>query len=271
MSSANGPKLSVEDLLRRVREEAARRRGGMAHPDGVGNPQGSTGMSADEELRPFADLQLEPGLESKTDGYEIEDFTRLQHAQFVNAAYRALLGREADPPGFQHFMDRLERGESKVFVLGHIRFSPEGRRRGVAIRGLAMRFAFERTCQIPIAGYLIRFLFTLARLPHLVEQMRRIENHTAGRLAALNDHTSAADRALHKALTHWSSSQREAVRRIEDTARQTVELGIWRTSAEQQLANVTDAQTDQRESQRALAESVAAHRAEQGAVNQMRD
>jgi O-antigen chain-terminating methyltransferase len=161
------------------------------------------------------DFELQPHFELKPEGYRIKDFVHLLQANFLRAAYAALLGRDPDPEGLRHFLERLECGQSKVLVLGLIRYSAEGRGRGVPVRGLAPRFAVERACQIPIVGYILQLAIALVRLPRIVQDARRDENHTASRLAALSDHTSAADRALHGAIAHWTSSQREIIGRIE--------------------------------------------------------
>src|SRR4249920_2279066 len=106
MNAPDRPKLNVDDLLRRVRDEVAHRRGEAGAP--------SAGVTA---FSPSPDLELEPRFETNPNGYAIEDFTRLQHAAFIRAAYRGLLRREADPPGLHHFLKQLERGDSKYLIL----------------------------------------------------------------------------------------------------------------------------------------------------------
>ena len=198
MNAPDRPKLNVDDLLRRVRDEVAHRRGEAGAPSaGVTAFSPSRDPGGDDAYSLLPDLELEPRFETNSSGYAIEDFTRLQHAAFIRAAYRGLLRREPDPPGLHHFLQKLERGDSKRLILGLIRYSPEGRRHAIPVRGLRWRFAIERGCEVPIAGRFVRFLVDLARLPALMREARQNESRVAGQLAAVNEHAAAANRATY--------------------------------------------------------------------------
>src|SRR5262245_54932977 len=148
MNAPDRPKLNVDDLLRLIRDEVAHRRGETAPSASVDTFSTSRDPGGDDADSPVPDLELEPRFETKTGVYAIEDFTRLQHAAFIRAAYRGLLRREPDPPGLNHFLQKLERGDSKRLILGLIRYSPEGRRHAIPVRGLRWQFALERGCEV---------------------------------------------------------------------------------------------------------------------------
>lgn len=55
---------------------------------------------------------------------------------FVRCAYVTILGRQPDPDGEAHYLDRLRRGHSKLEVLRDLRRSPEGPSHDPGISGL---------------------------------------------------------------------------------------------------------------------------------------
>jgi pyruvate/2-oxoglutarate dehydrogenase complex dihydrolipoamide acyltransferase (E2) component len=57
-------------------------------------------------------------------------------ADLVQAAYWAILGREADSSGLKHYAQRLAAGDSKQQVLADLRRDPEGRAFNARIEGL---------------------------------------------------------------------------------------------------------------------------------------
>lgn len=189
MVQTTEPDIDIDEIMRKIRDEVAKRRGMKPQDSTTINAPNTLAAdlmsSAQPSLRQFT---LQPNFESKAGGYCIDDFTRYHHTHLVRAVYRGVLCREPDSEGWQHFLQRLEKGESKISILGRIRYSAEGRKRGVLIRGLAMRFAAERACQIPIIGYLLQLAVVLARLPRIVQHGRRSENYTAARLVELVDH-----------------------------------------------------------------------------------
>ncbi len=61
----------------------------------------------------------------------------LDDTEFVHAAYRALLGRDCDDTGLEHFTRRLRDGEDKRRLIADLALSDEGRRRHQTLPGLA--------------------------------------------------------------------------------------------------------------------------------------
>jgi len=232
---------NVDELMRRVRADVARRRGEAGAPSaGVSAFSPWRGPRDDDTHKPLPDLELEPRFEANSSGYAIEDFTRLQHAAFVRAAYQGLLQREPDPQDLDNCLQTLERGDSKILILGRIRYSPEGRRLAIRVQGLRWRFVLERGCEVPIAGRFVRFLVELARLPALMRKVRQNECRVAGQLAAVNEHAAAANRATHGMAAASLQDQREAIDRLDRALGQqalaAARMDSWKTSAEQRLA-----------------------------------
>ncbi len=135
---------------------------------------------------------------------------------------------------------KLERGDSKHLILGLVRYSPEGRRHAVPVRGLRWRFAFERACEVPVAGRFVRYLVDLARLPTLMREARQNETRLAGQLAAASKHVNAANRATYGMVAASSQEQRQAIDRLDQAIEQqglaTARMTSWKASAEQRLS-----------------------------------
>lgn len=66
----------------------------------------------------------------------LADLLSREDEAFVRCAYVSLLGREPDPEGLGHHLERVRGGESKRRLLAQLRASPEGRAFGASFPGL---------------------------------------------------------------------------------------------------------------------------------------
>ncbi len=108
--------------------------------------------------------------------YSIEELCAYNDIDFIKNAYRALLKREADSEGLNKFLRDLRSGEKdKVAILSEIRFSSEGRRKGVEVPGLRGVYLKTRLYKIPVAGYFLKWLVTLIKLPKLLKRINEFE------------------------------------------------------------------------------------------------
>jgi len=108
--------LDIEQLIRRIREEATRRQPETNDPNALDAP--------DATPRQWL--------------YTLEELLRQDDVEFLTHAYRCLLRREPDHEGLQDHLARLHNGESsQIDALRELRFSPEGDRAGVTVQGLA--------------------------------------------------------------------------------------------------------------------------------------
>lgn len=57
----------------------------------------------------------------------LAELLSLEGAQFVHVTYATILGREADPAGEAHYLERLNRGVPKIQIINEISQSPEGK------------------------------------------------------------------------------------------------------------------------------------------------
>ena len=120
----------------------------------------------------------------------LDALTGLRDATFVRAAYRTVLGRDADPSGLDQFVRLLRTGAlDKVDVLGQLRYSPEGRRRAVDIPGLQWRYTLRRVGRKGGIGWVVRWVTALMRLPSM---MRSGQHHQA----VLEEQAAAVQKVL---------------------------------------------------------------------------
>jgi SAM-dependent methyltransferase len=175
MKDIHHPEVDVEQLMRRIRQEVARQR---AAPAGaVREARAAPNAGAPPAL---SLLLAEPprthSLADAGDGLSLGQLDALHDRPFLVAAYRALLRREPEEDGLRHYLDRLRNGDSHIAILGDIRYSPEGRRIGADIPGLAAAYALQKASLWPVAGGLVRFVLALWTLPHQQQRQRALES-----------------------------------------------------------------------------------------------
>ena len=106
----------------------------------------------------------------------IPELLRLEDEDFVRAAYRRLLERPAAAEELPLWLDRLREGRmTKLEVLAGIRYSPEGRARGVRAPGLVMPRVASLVRRVPLVGYATRWIQQLATLPGLARRLNALE------------------------------------------------------------------------------------------------
>lgn len=128
----------------------------------------------------------------RTDVPDLDTLLRMEEGAFIDAAYRALLGRAADAEGRKHYVQRMRRGDSRLRVLAELHRSPEGRVRRVGLPG------FERVLAERGPGLLGRLRSLLRsdtepvwaqqlrwRLDQLDQALARDAERMADRVAAL--------------------------------------------------------------------------------------
>ena len=147
-------------------------------------------------------LKLQPELE-KRDRYHVNDLLGFHDEVFVRNAYKAILKREPDDSGMAHFLKNLRSGRySKLDILSILRFSPEGENVNVQIEGLGKRSVLRKMYRVPVAGYLLRLMATIARLPVLITHFRQLESHSMAQLDRVAAH-------INEAVAHLSNEMRE--------------------------------------------------------------
>jgi SAM-dependent methyltransferase len=143
-------------------------------------------------LRRSPRFEPQPVFEPNTDNdYHLNDLLKFHDADFLNAAYRAILKREPDSFGYKYYLEQLREGHlDKIDVLAILRFSAEGQLNKVRIDGLALRTFMRRLRHLPVIGYPIRLSLDLLRLPVLIQRLRQYEAYSLGQNRKVADYAN---------------------------------------------------------------------------------
>lgn len=152
--------LDVGKVMAEVRSELARRTGRAGSPEWTAPP---------DFARTWAGSL--PRLKNKAE-YTLEELLAYSDRAFVEAAYAGILRRVPDPQGMETHLGKLRRGEaSKVEILAHLRWSPEGEARGVHVDGLLVPYKLHSWRRKRVIGPVIGWLHGLLRLGSLPSRM----------------------------------------------------------------------------------------------------
>jgi O-antigen chain-terminating methyltransferase len=131
------------------------------------------------------------------DQYRLNDLLKFHDADFLNAAYRAILKREPDTFGYNYYLEQLRDGHiDQVDVLAILRFSSEGKLRNVQIKGLALPTFMRRLGHLPVIGYPIRLGIDLLRLPVLSHRTRQHEARLLAQNQTVSEHANELARHI---------------------------------------------------------------------------
>ncbi|WP_313473443.1 methyltransferase domain-containing protein [Stutzerimonas kunmingensis] len=139
----NNPDIDFTELNRRITEDVARYR---TQKDVRSLPR-FTPSAADIPSQPIS----------------WEHLVTLENEALIDAAYRFLLGRPADPAGAAHWGEQLNRGIDKFEVLANLRYSPEGKHHAAPTHGLRRARLKALVRRIPVLGNGLFSLYGLAR------------------------------------------------------------------------------------------------------------
>lgn len=104
-----------------------------------------------------------------------DNLFNFSNEDFINNAYRWLLRRDPDPEGIEYFLNALEKNiMSRVEVLGRLRFSQEGRKHGVYVKGLFFKFVLHLLYKLPLFGYLLNLITSFLNLPYLKKEFQNL-------------------------------------------------------------------------------------------------
>lgn len=143
----------------------------------------------------------------------LEDLWSMEDQDFLDRAFRVILGRPADPASWEFFQTAMTEGRfSRVEVLGHLQKSPEGRRQNIEIPGLRTRFLLARAARrIPLLGPLFGLLVDWSLVPLELRHIRRELVPARGSVGT----KSAASSRMHedhpeegRGIPHWAGDPR---------------------------------------------------------------
>lgn len=172
MLDTTPPEIDVERLMRQIREDAERDRQGLPV-----NRTAALTIARRAAAFHLPRLPEAPAALPRQDRYTLSELLNRHDEDFLRTAYQAILDRRPDANGVNAYLGGLRTGQlSKIDILGRLRFSPEGRERKMAVRGLLPVWLVHTAYRIPVLGDVLAWGMALLRLPRLVRQWSHFEN-----------------------------------------------------------------------------------------------
>jgi O-antigen chain-terminating methyltransferase len=183
----NQPQLEIDHLAAVIRESMAAHQG-ESEAIRVASPAATENS--------FPQIKLQPDFQPHPDHrYHVNDLLRYHDRAFVQAAYRAVLKRSPSETELLRDLKRVRSGDvNKIDLLATLRFTPEGRAKGVEVDGLVFPALIRRLGQFPLLGYVIRLCIAFVRLPNLVRDQREFGSYVLSQqeqIAEFINHVSA--------------------------------------------------------------------------------
>lgn len=184
--------------------------------------------------------------------YSLDELLGYSDAAFLQNAYTAVLRRDPDQEGFDSHLLRLRTGLlTKVELLGTLRWSDEGRAKGVHIDGLLAPFLLQRLKRRRIIGPVVAWCHGVLRLGSMLKRIAAHEGAHAREIQMLGTHVNRAVHTLQARIHALSSGQvtlLERVVAVEDGMAQFDELkesilADVRASVDPELARLQSAET----------------------------
>lgn len=170
-------------------------------------------------------LKLQPDFQAHPDHrYHINDLLRYHDRAFVDAAYRAVLKRSPSETELSREIIRLSSGDvNKIDLLAKLRFSQEGRAKGVQLDGLVFPALIRRLGRLPLLGYVIRLGVAFVRLPNLVRDQREFGGYV---LAQNQEIANFINHSLTERLNTLAQQQGKLETSLDTSARELTALRI---------------------------------------------
>lgn len=176
MIEMNTPGVDVNKLMELVIRESSR----LLSPEST-NESSNRGEKKDllppcPEFQPFP-LNNEYSPLPRKDSYHLKDLLNYHGEKFIDNAYLSILRRKPDQQGQNSFLTRLQCGElTKTDIIGRIRYSKEGRRHKISVKGLLRPFLLQLLYRVPVLGRIARITTAILNLPTIFRNIQVLEN-----------------------------------------------------------------------------------------------
>jgi len=216
------PRIEIDDLAAVVRESIAAQKHRNDREFTNGSPATTSPASAK-----FPELKLQPDFQPRSNNrYHISDLLRYHDRAFVDNSYRAVLKRPPDATELARDLKRIRSGDfNKIDLLATLRYSNEGKAKGVELDGLKLPALVRQLGQLPFIGYFFRLAIAIARLPNQVRDQREFAGYVLSqnqqtadfinaRLTEINEGVSRVEETLSKQLRTETELLHDQTRKI---------------------------------------------------------
>jgi len=178
----------LPELMERVRAEVTARRAQAALLAGAEVPVGlSNGLPRWSSPEPWPELRH---------AYTLPELLKYSDEDFVEVVFRTLLRRPADASGSTHYVEALRSGaQTKIEVLGNIRFSEEGRARNIHVDGLLIPYTLHRWRHKRFVGRFVRAALMVGRVRNVAARLDALEGGTSRHVHYLGNLFNRLNRA----------------------------------------------------------------------------
>ncbi len=206
MSKSSIPKISIDTVMQKIRAE------NQAITETKTSSDPITEFKLDFNFSLISSLEKLKKITSdfpNNNVYHINDFCLYHDELFIKNIFKGLLKRKPDAEEMNHYLLLARQGQmSKKEIVAKIRFSKEGRKRGIIVKGLKTPYTLMLIGKIPLIGFIFKIIMAIIRLPSLIIQIRQLEAHSqipeikVEQLAILIDETfnTSLKNALQKTL-----------------------------------------------------------------------
>ncbi len=203
MVESNIPKINVDEIMEKIREEVNRRRTGQNGTDGNTSLQEIRDLSVRPVARQTKVWKVLKAIQFRLRRYPfygfayrtastfikfipkyqtsltIEDLLKYDGETFIKNAFKSILLREADEQGLDFYSSMMRSGRlNKIQILASLRYSKEGRNKKIKIKGLYLTYVATKLYNLPILGYVIRWTTAIIKMPLIIRNITAFENYT---------------------------------------------------------------------------------------------
>jgi O-antigen chain-terminating methyltransferase len=172
MSKASIPKISIDTVMQKLREENKKDNRAEITPEIM--PEFNFSILAQLEK-----LKKTETVFPNNNIYHVNDFCFYHDEIFIENIFKGLLKRKPDAEEMNHYLLLARQGQmSKKEIVAKIRFSKEGRKRGIIVKGLKIPYMIMLIGKIPLIGFIFKIIMAIIRLPSLMTQIRQLEAHS---------------------------------------------------------------------------------------------
>ncbi len=208
MNNKPVPQINVDEVMKKIREELSRRKAEALRTDAAKIRKTRIWMLVkwlQQNLKKFPFYRLLYGvalrfkkfIPEQKEYLLLEDFLKYDDEAFITHAYAHILKRTPDDEGFNLYVSRLTTHTfNKIQILGALRYSNEGRGKGVVVKGLFPRYLVNTIYRVPVLGYMVRLVTAVVQLPRIVRNVEQYGAYTARMVKQFDENITHLDTRL---------------------------------------------------------------------------
>lgn len=190
MIEANIKTLSVEKIMKKIKEEVNIRKASVSTADTTSSCYNIKNNSIDILQNKQAPCEVK-------EVYDYSDFTIYHDEEFVRNIYKAFLKREPDIAGLNHYLQLLRSGQrTKSEIITSLRFSDEGKKHNVKLLGARKRYLSYVISKVPFMGKVYKIALALLTLDKKMQNIYEYEAYTNRRYIELKKELISVQSAI---------------------------------------------------------------------------